>query len=297
LVDKCTNVAGPSCVPQLMLDWDQSSVGPFEDNIAGGASACTPPAPSGKWFSGGNENDQSYEKACSIPNWTAYSFRGDIGLSTNWYKTTASGGNLQPLQEAPDPKFTTNKRLVCSNFSRPELQRLSAPSCTVDSELGDWIEVSSGGDLGNTMASAMQTFIDRNPLRDAFADRPTGPGRGAPLYGPHQIVNVYLWDCGETFDGSALPGSQWSLALPKSDHDCSNIHDTNDLQAGTQIDRVHVLTVATFTFYRGMIDQNKIQGFWGGQLVVSPGVCASTPNAPGCTISPFANSVFLVPED
>jgi hypothetical protein len=143
LRDGCTDVPTASCVPQLMKDWDRtSSVAPFKDNIAGGASACRPPAPAGKWFSGGNENDQNYEKDCSIPNWTAYSFGGVVGLETNWYKA-APGGNLQPLQEAPDKDFKTNSRSVCSAFNRPELQRLPSPSCT-NPELGDWIEVSSG---------------------------------------------------------------------------------------------------------------------------------------------------------
>jgi hypothetical protein len=75
-------------------------VAPFKANLAGGRSACTPPAPGGKWFSGGNENDQIYEKDCTIPNSAAYAFSGSqgndvfgngaLGLDTNWYKSMAS---------------------------------------------------------------------------------------------------------------------------------------------------------------------------------------------------------------
>jgi len=78
--DHCTNVPDAGCVPQLMKDWDHSSsVAPFKANLAGGRNACTPPAPGGKWFSGGNELDQQYEKDCSIPNWAAYAFSGSQG--------------------------------------------------------------------------------------------------------------------------------------------------------------------------------------------------------------------------
>jgi hypothetical protein len=57
---------------------------------------------------------------------------------------------------------------------------------------------------------------------------------------------------------------------------------------------VHLLTVAPFTFYRGLVDSNSIKGFWGG-LVVDPTVCQRDPSAPGCgTLGLFANGVFLV---
>lgn len=106
---------------------------------------------------------------------------------------------------------------------------------------------------------------------------------------------MYLWDCAEEFSPSAPAGSQWSLALPRSGRDCSNIHQGNDTLA--TIDRVHILTVAPFTFYRGLVSESKIQGFWGGVIVSDAGDCATTPSAPGCVINPFANSVFLVSED
>jgi Flp pilus assembly protein TadG len=308
--DNCTDTPDAGCVPQLMKDWDHSSaVAPFKPNIAGAPNACTPPAPSGKWFSGGNEKDQDYETTCSIPNWAAYSFSGSqgadsfgngvVGLDTNWYKAPAAGGNLQPLQESPDAAFKTNSRSVCAALAgSPLLAVLPAPSCPntpANAEKGDWIETAAKGDLGQNAASAMVAFIDAHPLYDDFQHVKSGPGNGAPEYGPHVVMNVYLWDCAESFTPSAPAGAQWSLALPRTGTDCSNIHQNNDTLA--TLDRVHVLTVVPFTFYRGLVSSQKIQGFWGGEATSDPGVCRTNPSAPGCVINPFANSVFLVSED
>ena len=294
-------------VPQLMLDWDHSGVAPaYKPDIAAPFNKCAPPAPSGKWFTGGNEDDQSYDKDCSIPNWTAYSFggskgndtfgSGSIGLDTNWYR------NAQPPQEAPDNAFRTNNRSVCATLAAdPKLATVLAvaPSCPntpTNAEKGDWIETAkNSGDLGSNVSDAMIAFIDAHPLYDQFQHTPTGPGRGAPEYGPHQVINVYLWDCAESFDQSALPGAQWSLALPRTGSDCSNIHSGNDTLA--TLDRVHVLTVVPFTFYRGLVSRQMIQGFWGGEANSDPGICRDNPSAPGCVINPFANSVFLVSDD
>jgi Flp pilus assembly protein TadG len=308
--DRCTDVPDAGCVPQLMKDWDHSSSGaPYKANLAGGRSACTPPAPAGKWFSGGNENDQSYEKDCSIPNWAAYAFSGSQGndsfgngtldLNTNWFKNVGSGGNLQPLQEAPDNAFKTNSRSSCAALAaNAYLAVLSAPSCPntpSNAEKGDWIETAQSGDLGTNAATAMIAFIDAHPLYDDYQHRPSGPGVGAPEFGPHVVIMVYLWDCAESFSASAPAGAQWHLALPRSGSDCSNIHSGTD--TSDTIDRVHLLTAVPFTFYRGLVNNNRIQGFWGGEIVGDPGVCQTNPSAPGCTINPFANSVFLVSDN
>jgi hypothetical protein len=305
--DHCTNVPDAGCVPQLLKDWDHSSsVAPFKANLAGGRNACTPPAPGGKWFSGGNELDQQYDKDCSIPNWAAYAFSGSqgndsvgngaLGLDTNWYRNVASGGNLQPLQEAPDVAFKTNGRSSCTALAgNPLLAVLPAPSCPNtpgNSEKGDWIETAQSGDLGSNASSAMIAFIDAHPLYDGWQHVPTSQGVGAPEFGPHQVIMVYLWDCAESFDSHAAAGSQWSLALPNSGTDCSNIHSGGD--TADSIDRVHLVTVVPFTFYRGLVSSQKIQGFWGGEVVTDPGVCQTNPNAPTCVVNPFANAVFLV---
>ena len=303
--DNCP-VVSVSCVPQLLTAPDTSGQRPLgKPRLAGNNNACTPPAPAGRWFSTGNENDQSYEKDCSIPNWTAYSFggaqfggshgNGEISLDTNWFDP-APAGSLLPLQEAPDNSFRTNSRAsVCP--LPPIASSLRAPSCgsPSDAKHGDWIETAQSGDLGTNAAAAMIAFIDANPQYDGWQHVPTSSNNGAPEFGPHVIINVYLWDCAESFDGSAPPGRQWSLAMPKSGTDCSAIHDGNDTL--DSIDRVHVLTYAPFTFYRGLVSGSKIQGFWGGAVVGDPGPCQVDPNTPGCAINPFANSVFLVSED
>ena len=304
--DACTDTPDAGCVPQLMETWDQSSIAaPFKTNIAGDGT-CSPPAPAGKWFSGGNEKDQNYESGCSVPNWAAYSFSGGagfgtgkIGLNTNWYAPKSSGGDRVALQEAPDDAFKTESgRSSCDALrTNAALAVLPAPSCPntpANAVHGDWIETSPKGDLGSNAANAMKAFINAHPLYDDRQHQPTGPGN-APEYGPHQVIDVFLWDCAESFDGSQPAGHQWSLAMPKVGEDCSNIHDNTD--TADTIDRVHVLTVAPFTFYLGLIDSSKIRGFWGGAVQTDPGICRTDPGNPVCVLNPFSNAVFLVSEN
>jgi hypothetical protein len=68
----------------------------------------------------------------------------------------------------------------------------------------------------------------------------------------------------------------------------------NDINSQDNIDRVHLFSVAPFTFYRGLVDSNSINGFWGG-LISDPGNCATNPSAPGCALNEFSNGIFLVP--
>jgi hypothetical protein len=280
-----------ACVPQLMDSWDKTGLPNGKDNLAGG-SACNPPAPAGKWYPAGNENSQQYDKNCSVPNWTAYSFQGSLLLDSNWFKDAVSP------QEKPDKSYKDNQdhRSVC-----PVALGLDAPSCDSKkgaAELGDWVEVAQTGDVGTNMASAMRAYILAHPSYDVWQHTKTGSGKGSPEYGPYAIINIYLWDCAESFDAKGSPGNQFSLAMPKGGKDkkdCSNIHEGNDTD-GT-IDRVHLFTVAPFTFYLGLVSSSSIEGFWGGVVLGDPGTCANDPGAPGCTINPFANAVFLVADD
>jgi hypothetical protein len=110
------------------------------------------------------------------------------------------------------------------------------------------------------------------------------------------VILIYMWDCAETWHPGEAAGQQWSLSRPKTGSDCSGMSDGNDLDPQDSIDRVHLLTVAPFTFYRGLVDTNSIKGFWGG-LVTDPGACQTNPSAPGCSsLSIFSNGVFLVAE-
>ena len=293
----CGNAATVDCVPQLIERWDDSGdrwSGSGSANRFGG-SACSPPAGTGRWYTDGNENAQSYDKDCSIPNWFYALFEGKLSLTSNHSGIVHGGAEYReaPNQGAPLP--TT--RSSCT-VSRPP--GLEMPSCA-DGSLGDWVEAAQTGNVGNNISTPLQAYIDDFgvgcDLSDTFCNQHVGNGAGAPLYGKHVVILVYLWDCAETFRPANAPGDQWALSRPKTGSDCSTMAQGNDLNTQDSIDRVHLVSVAPFTFYRGLVDSNSIKGFWGG-LLADPGVCQSDPSAPGCSgLGVFANGVFLVPED
>jgi hypothetical protein len=245
-----------------MKDWGHrhsSSAAPCKTNLAGN-NTCARTDPAGKVLLRWERARPAVRvRTAASGNWAAYSFSG------------SQGGDPVGL-----------RRLAV-----PPLQGLPAPSCPntpSNAENGDWIETASSGDLGSNAASAMKAFIDAHPLYDDFQHVKSGPGNGAPEHGSHQVINVFPWDCAESFSPSASAGAQWSLGLPTSGSDCSKIHQGNDTLA---TDRVHVLTVVPFTFYRGLVSSSKITGFWGGEVVSDPGVCRTNPGAPGCVINPI----------
>jgi Flp pilus assembly protein TadG len=302
----CGSTASADCVPQLFEQWDNSGdrwSGTGSPNRFGGM-ACSPPAPTGKWYTDGNENAQSYEKDCSIPNWFYSLFEGKLSLTTNYSSLVWNGSN--EFRERPnDGTALPSNRSSCNNPP----PGLPMPSCTTvtpvlpvtpDGRLGDWIEAAHTGNVGNNIATPLQAYIDDFGVgcdaSDEFCNVPVGNGVGAPIYGKHVVILIYLWDCAETFRPADAPGQQWSLSRPKRGSDCSGIADGNDLDPQDSIDRVHLLTVAPFTFYRGLVDSNSIKGFWGG-LVADPGACQTNPSAPGCSsLGIFSNGVFLVPD-
>lgn len=295
-----TPSATSSCVPQLIKHWDDSgdrygSSGGAANRFGGGA--CSPPAPAGRWYTDGNENPQSYDKDCSIENWFYALFQGQVALDTSYSGITWNG--TTEFREAPnDGAPLPTNRAACTT-SRPP--GLPMPSCdSGGGGLGDWVEAAHTGNVGNNIATPLQAYIDDFgsgcDVNDSWCNVPTGSGAGAPKYGKHVVIMVYLWDCAETFTPSAAAGSQWALTRPKSGTDCSTMQQGNDLNSHDSIDRVHLLTVAPFTFYRGLISSNSIQGFWGG-LVTDPGACQTNPSAPGCSsLGIFSNGVFLVPD-
>jgi hypothetical protein len=292
-----TPAASAFCVPQLIEHWDDSG-----DRFGGsggaanrfGGSACTPPAAAGKWFTDGNENAQSFDKDCSIENWFYALFQGQLSLTSDraaivWDGTTE-------FREAPNNGAALpTSRSSCAS-SIPGLEK---PSCVTGAgTLGDWVEAAQTGNVGNNISTPLQAYIDDFGVgcdqADAFCNVPVGSGAGAPTYGKHVVILVYLWDCAETFTPGAPAGQNWALTRPKTGSDCSGMQQGTDLDPHDSIDRVHLLTVAPFTFYRGLVDSNSIKGFWGG-LVVDPTVCQRDPSAPGCgTLGLFANGVFLV---
>jgi len=264
----------PTLTAQLLSQWDRS----------GSLSAAPPTAPKadtsgncgGPWDTAGGEDPQNQDKQCSIPNWYYYAFQGALGLDSSW-----SGGSLPAGQEPPSALTT---RSVCQAGQIPD----PAPSCTSPSH-GDWIET-AGGNVGSNMSANMTARIAADGRWiDGTSNKTVqnGPNKGNQ-YGKALTILVYLWDCAEHFDSSASPGSQWSLILPpRGPADCSQIPATGNTPTP---DRVHVFTVAPFTFYAGLVTSSAIEGYWGG-MFGDPAACQS------CALNPLANTAFLIPDD
>jgi Flp pilus assembly protein TadG len=284
-----------SCVPQLLTSWDQTGAAPtgksdlFGGNACSQAGAVSPGAAIGRWYTNGNENSQSFEKTCSILNWFAYLFGGTLLLDSSWSGVTFNG--VSEWREQPSALSAT--RAVCAQAAS---FGLPAPSCAAGSSgLGDWVEAAHTGNVGNNIATPLQWFIDTFGRTDpVYSNMPVSSGNGAPLYGKYVVVTVYLWDCAETYSSGNAAGSRWALTRPKNGSDCSSMQQGNDINSHDAIDRVHLFSVAPFTFYRGLVSSNNIKGFWGG-LVSDPGTCAADPTAPGCAVNQFSNGIFLVP--
>jgi len=263
--------------PQLIEQWDTSSHSPkaLKIDMSGGNCRAWGQDALGNWlWDSAGEANTNQDKQCSIPNWFYYSFRGTLSLSSKW----RSGIELPTGQEPPTP--LTN-RSICTSPPSP------APSCT-DATVGDWLEAASGN-VGTNMSSAMaQAIADRGrPM--PYSDKLVPHGHGQTL-GKGLVILVYLWDCGETFSSSAPSGSRWNLIVPSSgpgSGDCSQLKKGN---GGNTPDRVHVFTVAPFTFYAGLVDSNSISGYWGGSFG-DPDACAN------CALNPLANTAVMVPDN
>ena len=286
-----------SCVPQLITAWDQTGAAPTGKPALFGGSACgqssgnavQPPAANGFWYTNGNENSQSYEKDCSILNWFGYLFHGQLALDSSWSSVAFNGGSEWREQ----PSALSGTRSSCTQAAGIGLP---APSCAGGSSgLGDWVEAAHTGNVGNNIATPLQWYIDTYGRVDpVYSSLPVSNGNGAPLYGKYVVILVYLWDCAETYTPGNAAGSRWSLTRPRRGSDCSSMQNGNDINSQDNIDRVHLFSVAPFTFYRGLVDSNSIKGFWGG-LISDPGNCATNPSAPGCALNEFSNGIFLVP--
>jgi len=167
-----------------------------------------------------------------------------------------------------------------------------APSCS-DPLVGDWVET-AGGNMGDNNSSAMLSIISSRGSSDEFSDRlvPSGPNKGNK-FGKSFVTLIYLWDCGETFTKTAPVGSQWDLIVPDRGRDKG---DCSQLAKSSEPTRVHLLTVAPFTFYEGLVTSSAIEGYWGGAFGEASGACLADPSkcAP---LNPLANTAFLVPTD
>jgi len=279
--DNCGTAATAYCVPQLLESWDQRGQLP---TYSGTAGACTPPAPAGQWYTRGNESSSNQNKQCSIPNWAYHLFGGELSLTNDHSGIGWNGVN--EFREAPSA--LSPSRDVC-NTTLP----IAKPSCS-DSDLGDWVEIAASGNLGDGIAAPLRQYIHDLRQRDEWFDRSTPTGNGT--YGYYVVIPIYLWDCAEWYDPQALAGDRWNLTMPKNSSDCSDIHDGNDLERGHQVNRVHLFTVVSFTFYEGLVDGSKISGFWGGKIGDSLS-CQADPPPAECELNGISNGVYLVPPD
>ncbi len=247
---------------------------------AGGSCAPT-------WNATGNATPSNHDNTCDIPNWFYYPFGGTLGLDTPW----GTAGKPLPLGQSATVALG-NRPSIC-----PVPSFITAPSCgTGKDKLGDWVEV-AGGDIGSNFGALMRQRIDDFGTINDYSGLPY-PNRnqncvdpGLPTesncYGKALTVEVYLWDCAEDFNGGT-----WALiGRTRNASDCADLGNTGNKILGTNntgdVGRVHLFAIAPFTFYRSLVNNSSIQGFWGGTF-------GNASSCPSCTLNPFANSAFLV---
>jgi len=237
---------------------------------------------------------------CDVPNWFRYGFRGSVSVGTDWRPGVGDWGNPstgtgfvgrpQPV-ELPEP-FPASRSSCGVLTARPYL---SAPSCTTDSSLiGDWVET-IGGVNDRDVAAEMESFINRYGR-----DVPRGGGGLEKAV----VVNILLWDCGESFDGSL-----WSPPPPPPDPDPSLRNRWHPITPGggdqdcshsssTTADRIHLFVTVPVLIRLSDVPTNPsignpIRAEWG-DLFGDAGSCALPPE---CGLNPMLNSAFLVPEE
>ena len=265
-----TRFSSPT-VPQLESDWDHSgSVAAGTPLLADKSGNC-----SAGWDTAGDEAPSQQDKQCSVPNWFYYAFGGTLSLSSAWSSSLPSG------QEVPSNIGT--RAAICAAPPPGE----PTPSCTSPT-VGDWVETAYGN-VGQNESDNMRARIAQyGTWINAFSSKTvaSGPNKGN-LYGKALTILVYLWDCAESFSGSAPAGSQWTLITSRGQPDCSQLQASGNSPTP---DRVHLFTVAPFTFYQGLVTTQAIQGYWGGTFG-DPRLCQD------CTLNALSNTAFLVPDD
>ena len=266
-----------SNVAQLLTNWDQS--GNHPDHAFGSCAAI--------WNASGNHDPANNDKPCDVPNWFYYTFTGTLSLSQAW-DTVAT-----PRPTGQSPVVALGTRAVCT--SPPAF--LATPSCGAGNDkLGDRVEATSGN-LGNNISQALSDRIRDFGKYNAFSSHPypstggTCTNLGLPsqnnCLGKAITVLIYLWDCGEDYNGGA-----WTpVAKNSSTTDCSDLGNSGNKKIGTNsngdVNRVHLFTIAPFTFYEALVNTSSIQGYWGG-AAGDPASC------PACVLNPLSNAAYLV---
>jgi hypothetical protein len=243
-------------VGQLITHWDERVE----------ARRVTRAARLATWFNEPFENKVPYQ---TDP------MRGVLGLDTQWVSDMADSVN----QDAPARLPANSTRDWCSTSST----WLTMPSCGSSSNRrrGDWVETAVDRPAWSDLVGAMGTFIAREGTATPFSSR-TAPQTGLP-YGKAVVVWIYLWDCGQKFEGGS-----W----PRDDRRGSN----PCLTSASDANRVHMLSVIPVTFYEGLVTASSgIWGYWGGGFV-DPGRCETAANS--CrALNPLANTAFFVRDD
>jgi Flp pilus assembly protein TadG len=255
--------------------------------------SAVPGCPGGPMWNTSGRPDLVAAATCDIPNWFHYGYRGSLAVGTNWGDPSWSefmdySGNTEP------PPALSAARSSCA--IRSTYPSLSAPSCfgSAGPTTGDWVETVTGVETGvpvdlGVVANRILSFVTR-------FGRDVPVAGGGPGVEKAVVVNLFLWDCGETFDRdpAALPGARWNLA-PSTGGDCS------DLTTSGPFDRVHLLTAVPVMIRQSGVDTPlgvvRVEAEWG-HLFGDPGRCAAVPPpSMVCDLNVFINSAFLVPDE
>lgn len=278
-----------TCVPQLLTHWDDSGPpsAPIRniagDTANGGSSQVNCSPDNANWITWGDDLSgtgtvSGDDRKCSVPNWATKPFGSD--------PDDPRTGALRLDQARGVTLDPASQRLSVCGANRPPAP-LRSPSCDTPS-VGDWVET-QGGNTGQYLSAALALFIAQHGSTDEFTDVACKPSicSGGARYGKHVTVMVYLWDCGQAYQGNNV----WSTLYPKNGSpsnraDCSAIHGNSDISPQS-VDRVHLFTAAPFTFYEGLVNSSRIGGFWGGMVSGDVG-------CPTCVLNAFSNAVLLV---
>lgn len=271
------STGSPSNVGQLLTNWDQT--GNHPDHAFGSCAAA--------WNASGNHDPSNNDKPCDVPNWFYYTFGGTLSLSQPW----DTAGTPRPTGQSAVVALGT--RGVCTSVPA----YLSTPSCGAGNDkLGDRVEATSGN-LGNNISQALSDRIRDFGKLNAFSSHPypntngtcTNPGLPSEnnCLGKAVTVLIYLWDCAEDYNG----GNWVRVAKNSSSTDCSDLDNSGNKKMGTNssgdVNRVHLFTIAPFTFYNALVNTSSIQGYWGG-AAGDPASC------PACVLNPLSNAAYLV---
>ena len=245
---------------------------------------------SATWDATGNHSPSNNDTTCDVPNWFYYAFGGSLAIDTPW------GTLSRPLPAGQSALVGLgNRPSIC-----PPPAYIIAPSCDAGKDmLGDWVEA-TGGDIGSNFGGVMmQRINDQGSLND-YSSLPY-PNKNQPCvdpglptesncYGKALTVDVYLWDCAEDYNG----GNWAPIGSSSTSNDCATLGTTGNKIIGSghpgtngAVDRVHLFAIAPFTFYEALVDNNRIQGFWGGAF-------GNASSCPSCVLNPLSNSAYLV---